>query len=174
MRCPFCNHTEDRVLDSRPHETDSAIRRKRECRLCRRRFVTLERVELLPLMVVKADGRREIFDPSKIKKGILKACEKRPVSIDAIEKVIARVSELVQDYVMEIPSRAIGEMVLKSLKPLDAVAYVRFASVYRQFGDLEEFSKIVREIGAPSLRPEDSKKQEVESHAQASRGRKKS
>lgn len=139
MKCPFCGHEEDRVLDSRPLEAASIIRRRRECQSCLKRFTTYERLEEVPLMVIKSDERREKFNREKLREGILRACEKRPIGPDLIERMIAEIEYELQDYVMQVPSRVIGEKVLKKLKELDIVAYIRFASVYRAFADSQAF-----------------------------------
>lgn len=140
MKCPFCTHRENKVIDSRLSKDDSAIRRRRECLGCGRRFTTYEFVEEVLPTVVKKDGRRESFDRAKILAGITKACQKRPISIDAIEKILENVQNCCQEYQdKEIASSAIGEIVMKELHALDGVAYVRFASVYRQFRDVAEF-----------------------------------
>ncbi len=150
MKCPFCSYTESRVIDSRAAEDSGSIRRRRECLNCNRRFTTYEKVEMVPLFVVKKDSRREAFDVQKIRAGILRACEKRPVSITAIDDAVARIEREVYSLsVDEVPSREIGEIVMRALKELDQVAYVRFASVYRQFADvssfMEELNKLVTE-----------------------------
>ena len=140
MRCPFCGHDEDKVIDSRPSEEGSAIRRRRECLACGSRFTTYEKVENLPLLVVKKDGSREPFLRDKLISGIIKACEKRPVSTAQIEELVDSVEMGVQNSLKrEVTSREIGEMVMERLKSLDEVAYVRFASVYRQFKDVNSF-----------------------------------
>lgn len=139
MKCPYCGQEEDRVLDSRPLEGASIIRRRRECQSCHKRFTTYERLEDVPLMVIKSDERREPFSREKLREGIARACEKRPIGADAIERLISEIEYELQDYVMQVPSRVIGEKVLKKLKDLDPVAYVRFASVYRQFQDIDAF-----------------------------------
>jgi transcriptional repressor NrdR len=148
MKCPFCGHDEDRVIDSRPAEDGAAIRRRRECIKCNSRFTTYEKVESLPLLVIKKDGSREPFDPDKILSGLLKACEKRPVSTDQLREVLTYVEGQIQGSVnREISSRDIGELVMAKLKDIDEVAYVRFASVYRQFKDvhssLEELNEML-------------------------------
>jgi transcriptional repressor NrdR len=139
MKCPYCGHEEDRVLDSRPLEGASIIRRRRECQSCQKRFTTYERLEDVPLMVIKSNERREPFSREKLREGIARACEKRPIGADAIERLISEIEYELQDYVMQVPSRVIGEKVLKKLKDIDPVAYVRFASVYRQFQDIRAF-----------------------------------
>ena len=140
MRCPFCSHTEGKVVDSRSSKEGDSIRRRRECLKCGRRFTTYERIEEVAQMVIKKDGRREAFDRWKIKSGILKACEKRPVSLEQVESLIDDVERsLFNSSDNEVSTEAIGSAVMDRLKDLDQVAYVRFASVYRQFKDLNEF-----------------------------------
>ncbi len=146
MKCPFCGHQEDRVLDSRPLEAASIIRRRRECQACHKRFTTYERLEEVPLMVIKSDDRREPFNREKLREGILRACEKRPIGPDVIERIVAEIEYELQDYVMQVPSRVIGEKVMKKLKDLDPVAYIRFASVYRAFDDLDAFHSELEKI----------------------------
>ena len=147
MKCPFCSDTENRVIDSRISKEGNAIRRRRECAACGKRFTTYEFVEELLPMVVKKDGRREAFDRSKILTGIKKACEKRPVSIDAIEAVVDRIERSCQEsQLKEIPSTFVGERVMQELHDLDKVAYVRFASVYRQFRDANEFFDELKDL----------------------------
>lgn len=140
MRCPFCAHDEDRVIDSRPSDEGSAIRRRRECIACGARFTTYEKVENLPLLVVKKDGTREHFDREKLISGILKSCEKRPVSTAQVEAIVNSIETSNQNSLKrEVTSHEIGEMVMEGLKKIDEVAYVRFASVYRQFKDVNSF-----------------------------------
>jgi len=140
MRCPFCNYTEGKVVDSRASKEGDAIRRRRECLKCGRRFTTYERIEEVAQMVIKKDGRRENFDRWKLKSGVLKAVEKRPVSLDQVDAMIDDVErELFNSTEHEVTTRAVGEAVMKKLRQLDEVAYVRFASVYRQFKDINEF-----------------------------------
>ena len=139
MRCPLCNHSDDSVIDSRPLESASVIRRRRICKKCHKRFTTYERLEEMPLMVVKSDNRREPYDRAKLRSGILRACEKRPISIDTIDLIVSEVEYELRDYVMEMPSRVIGEKVLEKLHGIDEVAYIRFASVYRNFSDIDSF-----------------------------------
>jgi len=146
MRCPYCSSPQDKVIDSRPAEDYAVVRRRRECKECHRRFTTYERVEQMPLMVVKRDGRREPFNAQKIRNGILKACEKRPISIDTIDKIISDLENDLRTYIMEVKSEEVGKLVLKQLRKLDEVAYVRFASVYRQFKDLGSFVKEVKSL----------------------------
>jgi transcriptional repressor NrdR len=140
MKCPFCGHIEDKVIDSRATQEDSVIRRRRKCLKCGKRFTTYEYIDELSLMVIKKDGRREPFDHKKALAGVIKACEKRPISTEKMEEVIAHVERLLQKKaVREIPSARIGELIMEKLKALDDVAYVRFASVYRQFKDVTQF-----------------------------------
>ena len=141
MQCPYCGNVKDKVVNSRLCQNGESVRRRRECLSCRRRFTTFEVIEKIPLMVIKRDGKRESFDPQKILNGILKACEKRPVALQDIEKIVDFVEKtLYNEMDKEVSSLKIGEMILKRLKDLDEVAYVRFASVYRQFRDVSEFS----------------------------------
>ena len=140
MRCPFCGKDNTRVIDSRPAEDGGAIRRRRECDACRKRFTTYEKVEMLPLIVIKKDNNRETYDRSKIEGGVIRACHKRPISADQIRSMIDEVDAAVfKKEEREISSREIGEMVMEKLKDLDSVAYVRFASVYREFKDVNTF-----------------------------------
>ncbi|MEI8199418.1 MAG: transcriptional regulator NrdR [Eubacteriales bacterium] len=147
MKCPFCGHDEDRVIDSRPAEDGAAIRRRRECIGCGARFTTYEKIETLPLLVVKKDGTREPFNRDKLLNGLLKACEKRPVSNEQLMGLLTFVEGQVQNAVnREISSQDIGELVMKKLKEIDEVAYVRFASVYRQFKDVNSFLEELNEM----------------------------
>lgn len=140
MRCPFCGHDEDRVIDSRPSDEGAAIRRRRECISCGSRFTTYEKIENLPLLVIKKDGTREPFDREKLMSGIMKSCQKRPVTTTQIESLVSSIEIQTQNSLKrEISSREIGEMVMEGLKRIDEVAYVRFASVYRQFRDVNSF-----------------------------------
>jgi len=140
MRCPFCEHEDTRVIDSRPTEEGHAIRRRRECDSCGKRFTTYEKVEEVFFMVVKKDGSREAFDRNKVLNGIVKACEKRPVSIASIENIVSEIERGLNNMMeKEIESKVIGEVIMEHLKDLDEVAYVRFASVYRQFKDVNTF-----------------------------------
>ena len=140
MKCPFCEFHDSKVIDSRAAEEGNSIRRRRECLQCAKRFTTYEMVEDLPLRVVKKDGRRMAFDRSKILNGLMKACEKRPISLEVLEETADKVEkELRNSMEREIPSRLIGEVLMKHLKNLDHVAYVRFASVYREFTDIDNF-----------------------------------
>jgi transcriptional repressor NrdR len=147
MKCPFCANGENRVIDSRISKDGSAIRRRRECLACEKRFTTYEFVEEVLPVVVKKDGRREPFDRTKIRSGIKKACEKRPISTDAIEAIVEDVEQACQEFQgKEIPSSVVGEKVMRELQDLDGVAYVRFASVYRQFRDVNEFLSELKEF----------------------------
>ena len=140
MKCPFCGYKEDKVVDSRSTAEESAVRRRRECLRCGKRFTTYEYIEDVSIIVVKKDDRREPFDRNKILSGIMKACEKRPVGIDKMEEVITAVERTIQKrYDREVAASKIGELVMERLKSLDDVAYVRFASVYRQFKDVGQF-----------------------------------
>lgn len=140
MRCPFCNNTDAKVVDSRASKDGDAIRRRRECLSCSRRYTTYERIEEITQMVIKKDGRREPFDRWKLKAGILKAIEKRPVTLDQVESLIDEVErKLFSSTDHEVSTDTIGEVVMGKMKNIDEVAYVRFASVYRQFKDLNEF-----------------------------------
>ena|SRR3989338_1932508 len=142
MKCPTCNHEETKVIDSRLSSDGSSIRRRRECLKCERRFTTYEYVEQMPLMVVKRDGRRQPFDRKKIISGLVKACEKRPVSIDTMEEITDQLERTIQKrFDREVSSKDIGELIMENLSNLDEVAYVRFASVYRQFHDVNQFMK---------------------------------
>ncbi len=149
MRCLFCGHLESKVIDSRSTDEGSTIRRRRECLQCGKRFTTYEKIESVPIMVVKKDGTRESFDRDKILNGIRRACEKRPISADKMEEVVASIElQLSNLLIREVSSEKIGQMVMDELQKLDDIAYVRFASVYRQFKDInsfmEELSKIIK------------------------------
>ena len=147
MKCPFCGHIEDKVVDSREGKEGSSIRRRRECLRCRRRFTTYEHVEDVLPVVVKKDGRREAFERNKILSGLKKACEKRPVGMDALEESVSKIEKKVQESgEKEITSTMIGEEVMRELHTLDEVAYVRFASVYREFKDINQFMEELRDI----------------------------
>ena len=140
MKCPFCNHAEDKVIDSRPAEDGAAIRRRRECISCSGRFTTYEKIEISPVLVIKKDGTRQVFDRDKIIRGVVKSCEKRPVSHQQILDLVSYVESRVQaSGNREVSSVEIGELVMKKIKDLDEIAYVRFASVYRQFKDVNSF-----------------------------------
>jgi transcriptional repressor NrdR len=154
VRCPFCNHVEDKVVDSRLSKEGEVIRRRRECISCERRFTTYERVEGNFPMVIKKDGRREAFERQKILQGLKKACEKRPVSMSTLEEAVTQIEKKIQEMgESEIPSNIIGEEVMRKLHDLDPVAYVRFASVYREFKDINEFMSELKDL----LKKEDRK-----------------
>ncbi len=147
MKCPFCLYDEDKVIDSRSSNEGKSVRRRRECTKCKKRFTTYEYVEEVPLMVIKKDGRRESFDRNKIISGILKACEKRPVSMEKVEAVVDRVEkELQKSFDKEVKAQVVGELVMEYLHKLDEIAYVRFASVYRQFKDINQFMKELKDL----------------------------
>jgi len=147
MKCPFCAHLEDKVVDSRESKEGEVIRRRRECLNCGRRFTSYERIDEIPYMVIKKDGSRERFERQKLIAGLLKACEKRPVSISAVEKVADRVEAMLQERPeKEIPTAEVGAFVMQELKRLDKVAYVRFASVYRHFRDIGEFMNELKDL----------------------------
>lgn len=151
MKCPYCAHEENQVLDSRDSEDLSSVRRRRECLKCNKRFTTYERVDVVDLFVIKKDGRREQFDRNKLLTGIKKACEKRPVSMDTIKETTDEIEQnLRKRETTEIPGKIIGEIVMRRLKVLDKVAYIRFASVYRSFEDVESFEKEVQSLSKSS------------------------
>ncbi len=147
MKCPFCAHLHDKVVDSRESKDGDAIRRRRQCLKCKRRFTSYERIDEIPSMVVKKDGRRERFDRQKVLAGILRACEKRPVSMSQLETIADNAETMVQESSeREAPTRVIGEMIMKELRSLDKVAYVRFASVYLDFKDIQEFMSELKDL----------------------------
>ncbi len=147
MKCPFCGHVRDKVVDSRESGSGDAIRRRRECLACGRRFTSYERIEEIPYFVIKKDGRREAFDRNKLMTGLQRACEKRPVPAKALNAIVDAVEQMVQDSPdREVEARTIGEQVMRALKDLDKVAYVRFASVYRRFEDVEEFMTELKDL----------------------------
>ena len=147
MKCPYCNHADTRVIDSRPAEDGTSIRRRRSCDECGKRFTTYEKIETIPLIIIKKDNNREQYDRSKIEAGVLRACYKRPVSAEEIQKTIVAVeTEIFKREEKEISSTVIGEIVMEKLKELDAVAYVRFASVYREFKDVNTFMAELKKI----------------------------
>jgi transcriptional repressor NrdR len=147
LRCPFCQQIDDRVIDSRLSKEGNMIRRRRECAYCQRRFTTYERVEETLPLVIKKDGRREAFDRGKILAGLHRACEKRPISVEVLEKLVERVEQRLEEAgEREVHSREIGEQIMGELQNLDEVAYVRFASVYRSFKDVNEFMNEVKEL----------------------------
>ena len=147
MKCPFCGFTQDRVVDSRESKEADSIRRRRECEKCERRFTTYERIDEIPYMVVKKDGRREKFERHKVLSGLLRACEKRPVSAAKLEEIV----DATESFLMDAPERErttseVGELIMERLKTLDTVAYIRFASVYRDFKDVREFKEELEEL----------------------------
>lgn len=147
MKCPFCGHENTRVIDSRPAEDNNSIRRRRVCDECDKRFTTYEKVETIPIIIIKKDNNRETYDRTKIEGGILRACHKRPVSIAEITQIVDEVETEIFNYEdKEVPSRVIGELVMNKLKDLDAVAYVRFASVYREFKDVNTFMDELKKV----------------------------
>ena len=147
MKCPFCGHLQDKVVDSRESKEGDAIRRRRQCLGCQRRFTSYERIDEIPYMVVKKDGRRERFDRQKVLAGVLKACEKRPVSMIQLETIADKAETMVQESSeRETTTRSIGEMIMNELKNLDKVAYVRFASVYLDFKDVQEFMTELKDL----------------------------
>lgn len=142
MICPFCAHDSSKVLDKREGTDGKTTRRRRECQKCGRRFTTFERAETLDLLIVKKNGQRESFDRDKVRRGVIRACEKRPISAEAIEKVVDEIeADLRKSGKSELSSKEVGEIVTKKLKKLDKIAYIRFASVYRQFADISDFEK---------------------------------
>ncbi len=152
MKCPFCGYLKDRVIDSRESENGLFIRRRRVCLKCKERYTTYEEIELKPLIVVKKDGRREKFSREKLLTGIQKACEKRPVSMDKINKIVEDIEGILrQKYENEGSSKEIGNLVIKKLKKLDKIAYIRFASVYQEFNDINQFLKEIEKIGGKNV-----------------------
>lgn len=157
MKCQFCNCADSRVVDSRPTDDGNSIRRRRECINCGRRFTTYEKVEVQQLLVVKKDNSRELFDPQKLRNGIIAACHKRPVSAAEIEKVVNSVEQLAYNNLQEeITTRRIGEMVMEALRKLDEVAYIRFASVYRSFTDIPTFMQELKALVGDKDEPKGS------------------
>lgn len=147
MKCPFCGHDNTRVIDSRPAEENNAIRRRRACDECNKRFTTYEKIETIPLIIIKKDNNREVYDRSKIEAGVLRACHKRPVSVEQINQLVDSVeTEIFNREEKEISSQIIGELVMDKIKDLDAVAYVRFASVYREFKDINTFMDELKKV----------------------------
>ena len=147
MKCPYCDYAGTRVLDSRPANENKSIRRRRECEQCNKRFTTFEMVEETPLIVIKKDGSREEFSRDKILRGLIRACEKRPVSIDKLDMIVSDTEKSLRNTaVTEVESRQIGELIMELLYPVDEVAYVRFASVYRQFKDINMFMKELKSL----------------------------
>lgn len=147
MKCIYCQCEESKVLDSRSTDETNSIRRRRECLGCGKRFTTYETIETVPILVIKKDGSRQPFNIEKVKSGMIKACEKRPVSMAQIDTMAAEIEKQIQNSLrQEIPSQQIGEMIMEKLKPVDEIAYVRFASVYRQFKDVTNFIKLITEM----------------------------
>ena len=147
MKCPFCSHENTRVIDSRPAEENNSIRRRRVCDECNKRFTTYEKIETIPLIIIKKDNNREAYDRSKIEAGVLRACHKRPVSAEQINQLVEEIEvEIFNMEAKEIPSQIIGELVMNKLKDLEAVAYVRFASVYREFKDINTFMDELKKV----------------------------
>ena len=147
MKCPYCGYLESKVVDSRPADEGASIRRRRECLSCHKRFTTYETMESLPLMVIKKDGSRQSFDRGKVMGGLIRACEKRPVSYQTLEGLVAEIELSLQNQIdREVSSSQIGELVLERLKKLDEVAYVRFASVYREFKDVDSFMAELKQL----------------------------
>ncbi|MEZ3506650.1 MAG: transcriptional regulator NrdR [Lachnospiraceae bacterium] len=147
MKCPYCGHENTRVIDSRPAEENNSIRRRRVCDECDKRFTTYEKVETIPLIIIKKDDNREAYDRSKIEAGVLRACHKRPISANRINQLVDEVeTEIFNMEEKEIPSQVVGELVMNKLKDLEAVAYVRFASVYREFKDINTFMDELKKV----------------------------
>ena len=147
MKCPFCSYSESKVIDSRPTDEDSRIRRRRECLQCQKRFTTYEIIESLPIIVVKKDKSREVFDRNKLLNGMLRACEKRPVSVETLERAVDDIEAAIQNSLeREVTSIQVGEYAMDKLKQIDEVAYVRFASVYRQFKDISSFRDEINKL----------------------------
>ena len=147
MKCPFCGHPESKVIDSRPADENASIRRRRECLACGKRFTTYETVESLPIVVIKKDGSRQSFDRQKVLRGMIRACEKRPVSLAELERIADEIEQELQNSMeREIRTADIGEKVMERLRSVDQVAYVRFASVYRQFKDIDTFMAVLNKL----------------------------
>ncbi len=147
MRCPYCDHSESKVIDSRESKNGITIRRRRECLSCKKRFTTYEKIQEIPYMVIKKDGKRQSYDDQKLLKGLLKACEKRPIPVSELEAIVEEVGNLLQQKPgKEIEGKEIGQYIMKRLHDLDKVAYVRFASVYREFKDVVEFKQELDKI----------------------------
>ena len=154
MKCPFCGHENTRVIDSRPAEDNNSIRRRRVCDECEKRFTTYEKVETIPLIIIKKDNNRETYDRTKIEAGVLRACHKRPISINRFNQLIDEIeTDIFNREEKEIPSQVIGELVMNKLKDLEAVAYVRFASVYREFKDINTFMDELKKVLDTSENP---------------------
>jgi len=158
MKCPYCGYPDSKVIDSRPTDDNTSIRRRRECLKCGKRFTTYEKIEQLPILVIKKDNRREVYDRDKILKGMIKACEKRPVPIKVLEEITDEIDKrIINSMEREITSTEIGEMVMEKLKNVDEVAYVRFASVYRQFKDINTFMDELKKL----LKENETKKEKT-------------
>lgn len=173
MRCPFCGTDDDKVIDSRASSDGYAIRRRRECLPCSRRFTTYERIEESPLRVIKKDGHREALDRRKILFGLIKACEKRPIPIATLEEITTRIeNRVLEEYESEVPSSYLGELVMDELKQVDQVAYVRFASVYREFKDITEFMKELKSMLGKGrvASPKSAKKKAKKGNARTKKG----
>ena len=156
MKCPYCSHEDSRVVDSRSVKDGSLIRRRRECESCKRRFTTYEYIEKIPLMVIKNDGRREPYNREKLKMGLITACKKRPVRMDEIDNLILSIEKQIDRLnTSEVPSNKLGEIVVKHLKAIDPVAYVRFASVYYRFEAVSEFEKQIKELDPAEAKSSD-------------------
>ena len=147
MKCMYCGHTDSKVIDSRPSDDGTAIRRRRECNNCGKRFTTYETIETTPILVIKTNGNRQAFDANKLKNGIIKSCEKRPVPMYKIDELVENIQKTIYNSLeQEVSSKKIGEMVMEGLKEIDEVAYVRFASVYRSFKDISTFMKELEKL----------------------------
>ena len=172
MKCPYCSHENTRVIDSRPAEDNNSIRRRRVCDECGKRFTTYEKIETIPLIVIKKDENREPYDRSKIEAGVLRACHKRPISINQINQLVDEVeTEIFNREEKEIPSRVIGELVMDKLKNLEAVAYVRFASVYRELKDINTFMDELKKLAKPYAEDEDDTLRDTIARAKHDRDR---
>jgi len=160
MRCPYCHKDRDKVIDTRQIKDAAVVRRRRQCKACGKRFTTYERLEEIPLMVIKANNRREPFNRDKLREGIMRACEKRPISSETIEKILSEIEYELRDYLMEVKSSVIGEKVLEKLRKIDDVAYIRFASVYRKFPDTATFMRELEKVSTEKMQsnPEETKK----------------
>lgn len=157
MKCKFCDSLDSKVIDSRLNENGTSVRRRRECTKCGRRFTTFEEYETIPVLVIKNDGSRQPFDREKIKRGIIKACEKRPVTLSQIEEMVCEIEKEINNSLEpEISSKKIGELVMKAIKPVDQVAYIRFASVYRQFTDVSNFIELLDDFKSEIEKKKDS------------------
>lgn len=157
MKCKFCDSLDSKVIDSRLNENGTSVRRRRECTKCGRRFTTFEEYETIPVLVIKNDGSRQPFDREKIKRGIIKACEKRPVTLSQIEEMVCEIEKEINNSLEpEISSKKIGELVMNAIKPVDQVAYIRFASVYRQFTDVSNFIELLDDFKSEIEKKKDS------------------